>query len=121
MISRIYTQAGPTDRVAGAHVGRLLVIERGDGQTYLITGPIRAIGRELFGELLQETPLDVGLLEEEEPAGYGGQRRDIEVWVGFDKKTWRFWLRSLPGEKPSVPLHELTWQEAKTIMWARES
>ncbi len=121
MIHRIYTHAGPTDRVAGAHVGRLLVIESSDGQTYLITDPLRAIGRELFGELLQETPFDSALLEEVQPAGYGGQRRDIEVWVGFDKKTWRFWLRSLPRDQSSVPLHELSWQEAKTILWARES
>lgn len=121
MIRRIYTHAGPTDRIDGAHVGRLLVIKGSDGQTYLITDTLRAIGRELFGELLQETPFDTELIEEVQQAGYGGQRRDIEVWVGFDKKTWRFWLRSLPENRSSVPLHELTWQEAKTILWARES
>ncbi len=120
MITRIYTLAGPTDRVTGAHVGRLLVIEDGDGQTYLVTDPLRAIGRELFGELLEETPLDFGLLEEVRPAGYGGRRTDTEVWIGFDKQTLRFWLRSLPGEETSQPLRELTWVEAKTILYARE-
>ncbi len=121
MIRRIHIHAGPTDRIDGAHVGRLLVIESSDGQTYLITDPLRAIGRELFAELLQEIPFDSALIEEVQPASYGGQRRDIEVWVGFDKKTWSFWLRSLPDEDSSVPLHELTWQEARTILWARES
>ncbi len=121
MIRRIHIHAGPTDRIDGALVGRLLVIESSDGQTYLITDPLRAIGRELFAELLQEIPFDSALIEEVQPASYGGQRRDIEVWVGFDKKTWSFWLRSFPDENPGVPLHELTWQEAKTILCARES
>lgn len=120
MITRIYTDAGPTDRIIGTHVGQLLVIETGDRQTYLMTDPLRAIGRELFRELLRETELDFGLLEEMRPAGYGGQRTDTEVWVGFDKETLRFWLWSLPGTQRSVPLHELSWREAKTILYARE-
>ncbi len=120
MITHIYTHAGPTDRVAGTHVGQLLVIETDTQQTYLMTDPLRAIGRELFRELLQQTELDFGLLEEVHPAGYGGQRKDTEVWVGFDKETLRFWLWSLPGTKRSMPLHELSWREAKTILYARE-
>lgn len=120
MITRIHTHAGPSDLMTDRHHGRLLIIETGDRQTYLVTDPLRAIGRELFGELLAQTELDFGLLEEVRPAGYGGQRTDTEVWVGFDKETLRFWLWSLPGTKRSMPLHELSWREAKTILYARE-
>lgn len=121
MIRRVYTRSGPTDLVHGAHQGRLLVIVDAEGRSYVIDDPMRAAGRELFRELLVGEEVDHALLETDAPAGYGGSRRDTAVWVGFDKRSLGFYLRSLSTGRRSRPLLRLSWRETKTILWARQT
>jgi len=114
MIRRIYTQPGPTDLLREDHV----VIEDGDGRTYLLSEVFRTLARLHFAGELGHLPSDRGLLETRVPPAYGGFRRDRLVYVTQlpPYGDFAFALYSLDEEE----VLRLTRIEAKTILWARE-
>jgi len=114
MIRRIYTRPGPTDLLREDHI----VIEDGEGRTFLLSEALRGLARAHFAGELGHLPSDRDLLETRVPPPYGGLRRDRLVYVTQlpPYGDFAFALYSL-DEKEVL---RLTRIEVKTILWARE-
>lgn len=115
MIRRIYTHPSPTDVLREDHI----VIEDGEGRTYLLSEVLRGLARARFTEELGHLPPDRHLLERTTPPVYGGSREDRLVYITQlpPYADFAFALFSLDEQE----LLRLNRTEAKTILWARES
>jgi len=114
VIHRIYTHPGPTDLLRKDHI----VIEDGEGWTYLLSEVLRGLARSHFTTELGHVPPDRQLLERKTPPAYGGTRRDQLVYITQlpPYGDFAFALLSLDEQE----LLRLSRSEAKTILWARE-
>lgn len=114
MIHRIYTHSSPTDVLREDHI----VIEDGEGRTYLLSETLRGLARAHYSSELGHVPPDHQLLERKTPPAYGGTRRDRLVYITQlpPYGDFAFALFSL-DEKEVL---RLSRAEAKTILWARE-